>query len=144
MGPVQYQEPPAQRSRPTLTPSSRRPSDQDVVLPSVEREFEVPVQKRKSLPYSAYEDFSPTAYEDYPGHTAKRLRPARDVQPRVEVSHLTSNQTQPVYNSGRDVYEVARPRAAPADHAYNPMHPRHSPLRDQRASIFDFMFLTTA
>lgn len=134
MDPVQYQEPPAQRSRPRLTPSSRRASDQDVALPSVEREPEPPAQKRKSLPYSAYEDYSPTTYEEYPGHTAKRLRPAQDVQPRHAGSHLISNQAQPVYKSGRDVYEVARPHAIPADHAYNPMPPRYSPLRDSRGA----------
>ncbi|KAL5422706.1 hypothetical protein PMIN07_012424 [Paraphaeosphaeria minitans] len=134
MGPVQYQEPPPQRSRPRLTPSSRRTSDQDMVLPSVEREPEPPAQKRKSLPYSAYEDYPPTAYEDYPGHTSKRLRPAQDVQPRHQGSHMISNQAQPAYNSGNDVYEVARPRAAPADHAYYPMPPRRSPLHDPRGA----------
>ncbi|KAL5387128.1 hypothetical protein DPSP01_003738 [Paraphaeosphaeria sporulosa] len=138
MCPVQYQEPPPQRSRPRLTPSSRRASDQDVVLPSVEREPEPPAQKRKSLPYSAYEDYSPAAYEDYAGHTAKRPRPAQNVQPRHEGSHMISNQVQAAYDNGRDVYEMARPRAAPADHAYNPMPPRHSPPRELLYTIGEF------
>jgi hypothetical protein len=131
VGPVQYHELPPQRSRPRLTPSSRRASDQDVAVPSVEREPEAPAQKRKSLPYSAH-DYSTTAYEDYPGHAAKRPRPAQDVQARHEVTHLTSNQPHPVYNSGRGAYEVVRPRAAPSDHAYNPMPARHSPSRERR------------
>jgi hypothetical protein len=133
MGPIQYQELPPQRSRPRLTTSSRRASDQDVVLPSVEREPEAPGQKRKSIPYSAHE-FPTTAHEDYPGHTAKRLRPAQDVQPRHEIPHLSSNQPHPVYNSGRDVYEVVRPHAAPSDYAYSPVPARHSPLRDRRGA----------
>ena len=137
MDPAQYQELPSQRSRPRLTPSSRRASDQDVVLPSVERESEAPSQKRKSFPYPAREEYPATAYDAYknhPGHATKRPRPARVVQPHHEVSNLVSNQARPVYSSGRDVYEVARPRAGPADHAYDPLPPRHSPMRDTRGA----------
>lgn len=137
MAPVQYQEPPPQRSRPGLTPSSRRASDQDIVLPSVERESQPPARKRKSLPYSAYENHPPTAYEDYTEHGAKRLRPGQDAQHRYDDLHMISNPAQSAYNSGNDVYEVARPRAAPADHIYNTMPPRLSPLRDARSLFHD-------
>lgn len=137
MAPVQYHEPPPQRSRPRLTPSSRRASDQDVVLPSVERESQPPAQKRKSLPYSAYEDHPPAAYEDHTGHAAKRLRPGHNAQHRYDAPPMISNQAQSAYNSGHDVYEVARPRAAPAEQIYNTMAPRRSPLRDPRSAYHE-------
>lgn len=133
MDPIQYQELPPQRSRPRLTPSSRRASDQDIVLPSVERDPQAHAQKRKSFPYPTYEDYPVDVYEDFPGHAAKRLRPAHVAQSH-DVSNLVSGQPSPVYNSGREVYEVARPRAEPADHAYHPVASRYSPKRDSRGA----------
>lgn len=120
----------SRHGRPKLTSSSRRASDQDVVLPSVEREPDASVQKRKSFPHPVYDDYPIAAFEE---HSAKRMRPAHDMHPRREVTDLTYSQPRPAYSHGRDVYEVARPRA-PAEFAYIPMSHRQSPPRDTRGA----------
>ena len=116
--------------RPRLTPSSRRASDQDVVLPSVEREPQASVQKRKSFPHRVYDDYPVAAFEE---HSDKRMRPAHDMHPRREVVDLTYSQPRPAYSHGRDMYEVARPHA-PAEYAYVPIPLPQSPRRDTRGA----------
>ncbi|KAJ4301526.1 hypothetical protein N0V90_003619 [Kalmusia sp. IMI 367209] len=128
--PVLNQESSLHHSRPRLTPGSRRASDQDLVLPSVEREPEPPVQKRKSIPTPVYEDYPPAVYEDYAEHATKRMRPTYDTLPRYEVVDLTSSSVRPVNSNGQDIYEVARPRAKPIDYEYIPVLPREPPSRE--------------
>lgn len=115
--------------RPRLTPSSRRASDQDVILPSVEREPDSLIQKRKSLPHPMYEEYPDARTEELSERTAKRRRPVYETYSQREVDDLTYSPSRPVYSSGRGVYEVARPRAVP-DHV--PVSARQAFMHDPR------------
>ena len=137
--PLQHPKAFLQHSRPELTPSSRRASDQDVVLPSVEREAEPTVHKRKSFPHPMYEHRPDAVAEDYSERTIERMRPAHE-QSRRETFDLTSSQSRPVYSNGREVYEVARPYAAPPAYTYAPIPPRRSPVRNTRGAYREVDF----
>jgi hypothetical protein len=118
-------------SRPVLAPSSRRASDQDLVLPSVEREPGAPSEtpldrhrrgeslnypdvqtpKRKSYPSSVY-----SPQEPYVEQVAKRLRPVFDepyAQSRPRMSHpyqptnLPSSPMRPANGGQREVYAAS-------------------------------------
>ncbi|KAF2682150.1 hypothetical protein K458DRAFT_72811 [Lentithecium fluviatile CBS 122367] len=133
----------SQPSRPVLAPSSRRASDQDVVLPSVERDPGVPPEatpherrrgdsvsyvdaqtpKRKSFPSSIY-----SLQERYPEQAAKRSRPVYDdsytqALPRAhdEPTNLTSSPMRPANGGQRDYY------AGPSNQAYVLAPARDSP-----------------
>lgn len=110
-------------SRPRLTPSSRRASDQDVVLPSIEREPEIQTAKRKSFPAPMNEDH----YEQ----GAKRTRAAHGEQPPYEAIDLTSPR-RPVYDDGQGAYEAARPRlvSQPINREYVVVPSRRLPVHD--------------
>lgn len=68
-----------------------------------------------------YEEYPDSRIEERSERTTKRMRPVYDTYTQREVDDLTYSPSRPAYSSGRGVYEVARPRAAP-DHVPVPAH----------------------
>lgn len=126
--------------RPRLTPGSRRASDQDVVLPSVEQPEHLS-QKRKSIPSSLYRDDSSLTFDAYRDPTAKRMRPAYNAMP--EVVDLTSSPSRPVYHAGRDAYPAAGQRPHARGYEYVPVSPRGAPPGDARGPYREVVVLSS-
>jgi hypothetical protein len=130
-------------SRPVLAPSSRRASDQDLVLPSVEREpgvvSEVPLGERHRGDAVNYHDIQTPKRQCFPlsihspqeqhfEQSAKRMRPAHDepyaqfrprVQPTYEPGNLTSSpsgQRELYARPNGQVYTPAPAKASPRAH----------------------------
>ena len=139
-------------SRPVLAPSSRRASDQDLVLPSVEREPGAPSEtpldrhrrggsisyidtqapKRKSFPSSVY-----SPQEPYLEQAVKRLRPVYDepyaqTRPRMaypsQPTNLASSPMRPANGGQRELY------AAPSNQVYASASARELP----RAHVHEY------